>query len=317
MMTIDYDIPNEIETNNVINEYNLFKPKINKQIINKNKYYSRNVPSKYLQYNYPTNGIDDYYIAIDEIYNESDFINNTSIIIHQYGNSVNKIICQQINDTGNIIHQTSSIFVNGNKVNCSEIDEQGNETHTLVYKSGQIYSGETIGYKFLLLNKVPVICILGIGNKVDTHDHIKYRCNNAQVLDLFVPLCGNCTHEKCNLKTFIFSDKDKVFKCSKHCFPLDITFCPFIHVTEAYSYYDRTFKYIRGEQVFPQNGLFIKNNISCGIGIHYCKDPITLMNYQSDNDGYIKNIHNGYNENLINNIKQFIIEIPNIKEKID
>ena len=180
---------------------------------------------------------------VSDIYGYEDttqFLYNTKIIIQAFGAGESKITCQQVSENGStVINNSSCYYYHGNKLNSFMINSVGNFTVSL---NGNGCSEESIiGYKACEMLGIPVVVILEIPktSKIDTQTHIKYRTNEAKVIDMFVPQYGQCS--MCSANTYIWTHDEP--SCSKHLGVISVL-RPLHYVTQCHSSFrDESFIY--------------------------------------------------------------------------
>ena len=157
------------------------------------------------------------------------------------------------------------------------------------------YTGPLVGYKKTTGRSGElVICVLHIpeSSRLDTGDNVKFRAEEVYVYDMFEPGYSPCA--VCKKKTYLYekpkysqvqdfaimSDPNFTFKCKDHINHTLASFVPVKQVDSSHSpLYSSSYIYTVKTVAKPANGSFTSRRVSCGVGIHFCISPVTLVDY--------------------------------------
>ena len=157
------------------------------------------------------------------------------------------------------------------------------------------YTGPLVGYKATTGRSGElVMCVLHVpeSSRLDTGDNLKFRAEEVYVYDMFEPGFSPCA--VCKKKTYLYekpkysqvqdfaimSDPNFTFKCKDHINHTLASFVPVKQVDSSHSKLsDRSYIYTVKTVAKPANGSFTSRSVSCGIGIHFCISPVTLVDY--------------------------------------
>lgn len=207
---------------------------------------------------------------------------STDVIIMQWGNGENKVTkvnCEQYTSDGTVVNNTTSYYSKQKKTEGFKLDPDGRFT-PLVENSQNLYPNASgmIGYKLTKFRGFSVITVLDVPltSRIDTGDHIKYRTNEAIVIDMFIPCNGLCN--VCSKNTFLCNENND-FMCSQHMTGI-ARVNPYFYIPESYSaLFNTGYKYSVDQVALPTSRDFKIRSQNCGIGIHFCKDIMLLLNY--------------------------------------